>query len=190
MAERDPLKITCTSSDCKNPKRPTHCFKPKRGQTGPPGTCRECGADLVDWERVHQRNLADSANTFSALENETFRHHMMHVDVSPRVRQLALAQGRKVLRARTEKAIRSSLTRPRSENPYDGRQTPRETSDSARIQHYAQHATATCCRQCLEYWHGIPAEANLTEEQMQYCVGLAWEYIERRLDDQAGSTGP
>ncbi|MFZ0492040.1 MAG: DUF4186 family protein [Acidimicrobiia bacterium] len=179
--KRKKLGITCTSTDCENPAEPTHCFKPKRGQPGPPGTCRECGADLIDWQRVHERNLVDAANTFSALENETFRLHMMHVDVPEKVQRLALAKGIDTLRSRTERAVKSALRKPRSENAYDGRQTPRETSDSARIQHYAQHATATCCRQCLEYWHGIPADAELTDEQMQYCVDLAWEYISLRL---------
>ncbi len=34
----------------------------------------------------------------------------------------------------------------------DGRQTPREGNTIF----YAQHATASCCRTCIEYWHGIP----------------------------------
>jgi len=181
MLDKQELRITCTSADCENPTDPTHCFKPKRGQPGEPGTCRECGADLIDWDRVHQRNLADAANTFSALENETFRRHMMHFDVPQRVRELAVRRGVDELYARTDKAVRSALKKPRSQNAYDGRQTPRETSESARIQHYAQHATATCCRQCVDYWHGIPAEDELTEAQHEYCVGLAWEYVERRL---------
>lgn len=183
------LNITCTSVDCDNPHDPTHCFKPKRGQPGPVGSCRECGAELIDWERVHERNLADLANTFSALENETFRRHMMHAEVPYKVRELALKRGADELRARTERAVRTALSKRRSENPYDGRQTPRETSSSARIQHYAQHATATCCRGCLEYWHAIPAEAEITEEQLRYCIDLTWEYVERRLgpfqDDEA-----
>jgi hypothetical protein len=175
------LKISCTSTDCDNPTRPTHCFKPKRNQIGPPGTCRECGADLVDWARVHERNLSDIAETFSALENETFRRHMFHVPVPQRVHDLALRRGVDELHARTERAVRSALSRPRSQNPYDGRQTPRETSPSARIQHFAQHATATCCRQCVEYWHDIPADDQLTNEQFEYLVALTWEYVERRI---------
>jgi hypothetical protein len=181
MTETEKLRITCTSTDCENPDQPTHCFKPKRNQPGPPGSCRECGADHIDWERVYERNMADVANTFTALENETFRLHMMHVEVPEKVQQLALAKGIDTLRERTERAIRSALKKRRSQNAFDGRQTPRETSESARIQHYAQHATATCCRQCLEYWHQIPAEDQLTEAQIQYCIDLAWEYISRRL---------
>ena len=54
------------------------------------GKCRDCGADVVDWGRVHARNLADVAKTFSALENETWRAHMMHVNVPAKVQNLAL----------------------------------------------------------------------------------------------------
>jgi Domain of unknown function (DUF4186) len=181
MSNESRLDITCTSVDCDNEASPTHCFKPKQGQPGPPGTCRECGVELIDWSRVHERNRQDVANTFSALENETFRKHMFHVEVPEKVRELALKRGSAELRSRTERAVRAALSKPRSQNPYDGRQTPRETSSSARIQHYAQHATATCCRTCLSYWHGIPADDELTDEQLGYCADLAWEYVERRL---------
>lgn len=47
------LRITCASVDCNNPTDPTHYFKPKKEQPGPPGTCRGCGADLVGWERAN-----------------------------------------------------------------------------------------------------------------------------------------
>lgn len=187
MDPEQALKITCTTSDCKNPAEPTHCFKPKAGQPGPAGTCRECGADIIDWARVHERNIADVANTFTTLENETFRRHMMHVPVPERVQKLAIRVTRSTLKARLDRAIRKALVAPHSENSWDGIQTPRETSESARIYHFAQHATATCCRTCLEYWHNIPAEDRLTEEQVQYCVGLAWEYIRRRLGQPEGS---
>jgi hypothetical protein len=106
---------------------------------------------------------------------------MLHIDVPERVQELALRRGVDELQARTGRAVRSALGKPRSQNPFDGRQTPRETSSSARIQHFAQHATATCCRTCVEYWHGVPADDDITGEQMAYCVALAWEYVERRL---------
>jgi hypothetical protein len=182
------LGITCTSTDCDNQGNPTHCFKPKRDQPGPPGTCRECGADLIDWSRVHERNLADVAATFTALENETFRAHMMHVDVPDRVRALALRRGVEDLHERTRRAVHSALRKARSQNPWDGRQTPRENSRDARIQHFAQHATATCCRGCAAYWHGIDPEAEITDEQLEYLTGLTWEYVCRRLGLDPGGT--
>ena len=44
-----------------------------------------------------------------------------------------------------------------AEIPNDGKQTPMRNHPIF----VAQHATATCCRGCLEKWHGIPRGACL-----------------------------
>ena len=63
-----PLKITCTATDCSND---LHCFKVHRKMaTADHGKCRACGVDLVDWRRVHRRNIRDAAHTFEALKRE------------------------------------------------------------------------------------------------------------------------
>ena len=63
-------------------------------------------------------------------------------------------------------------------SPYrDGYQTP-YTRNAI---YYAQHATASCCRKCVEYWHGIPEGHPLTDEEIDYLAALAWMYIEDRL---------
>jgi exodeoxyribonuclease V alpha subunit len=56
----------------------------------------------------------------------------------------------------------------------DGKQTPYRGHPVF----IAQHATATCCRSCLEKWHDIPKGAALTSEQQDYVVDviLAWIY--------------
>jgi hypothetical protein len=40
----------------------------------------------------------------------------------------------------------------------------------------AQHATATCCRGCLQKWHGIEKGRELTQAEQQYIVNVieAW----------------
>lgn len=48
----------------------------------------------------------------------------------------------------------------------DGRQTPWRNHPVF----VAQHATATCCRGCLEKVHGIARGTALTEEQEDYVV--------------------
>jgi len=54
----------------------------------------------------------------------------------------------------------------------DGKQTP--------WHHHpvfvAQHATATCCRGCLQKWHEIPKGRELTAHEQEYIVNLisAW----------------
>ncbi len=46
---------------------------------------------------------------------------------------------------------------------------------------YAQHATATCCRDCLDYWHGIAKGRELSDEELNYLSELACLYIEDRI---------
>jgi hypothetical protein len=59
----------------------------------------------------------------------------------------------------------------------DGKQTPYRGHPVF----VAQHATATCCRTCLERWHDIPKGADLTPEQLAYVVDVIWRWIERDL---------
>ena len=173
-----PLKITCTSSDCTNN---LHCFKATRKMkgSGEAGKCRTCGAQLVEWARVHRRDLADATYTFSALRFELIRHHFWHIPLSERAVRYALRKGRNGLRTSAERQIRR-LVGPAT--PYrDGTQTPRETSPKANAIHYAQHATASCCRKCVEEWHGIPARRELTAEEVRYLSELAMLYLQERL---------
>jgi hypothetical protein len=60
--------------------------------------------------------------------------------------------------------------------PNDGRQTPWRGHPVF----VAQHATATCCRSCLEKWHGIAAGRELTVEEQAHAVAA----IDRWLRDQ------
>ncbi|HSK74123.1 MAG TPA: DUF4186 domain-containing protein [Pyrinomonadaceae bacterium] len=55
----------------------------------------------------------------------------------------------------------------------DGKQTPWRNHPVF----VAQHATATCCRGCLEKWHGIPKGAELDETEKQHII----EVIKRWL---------
>jgi hypothetical protein len=60
----------------------------------------------------------------------------------------------------------------------DGKQTPMR-------QHpvfIAQHATATCCRGCLQKWHRIPKGRQLETAEKQYVL----EVIKRWLVEQEG----
>ena len=54
----------------------------------------------------------------------------------------------------------------------DGKQTPWRNHPVF----VAQHATATCCRGCLQKWHQIPKGRELTAEEQQYIVEVigAW----------------
>ena len=63
----------------------------------------------------------------------------------------------------------------------DGKQTPWRGHPVF----VAQHATATCCRGCLEKWHAIPKGREMTMPERKYVVQVieAWLLSERnRLD--------
>ena len=57
--------------------------------------------------------------------------------------------------------------------PNDGKQTPMRGHPVF----VAQHATATCCRGCLEKWHHIPKGRELTENEQEYIVNVIMEWI-------------
>lgn len=57
----------------------------------------------------------------------------------------------------------------------DGKQTPMKGHPVF----IAQHATACCCRSCLEKWHHIPKGRELTDNEVNYIVYLIMEWIKR-----------
>ncbi|GAA5052399.1 DUF4186 domain-containing protein [Streptomyces similanensis] len=62
--------------------------------------------------------------------------------------------------------------------PYkDGKQTPYRGHPVF----VAQHATATCCRGCLQRWHRIPKGHELTRGERAYVVDVICRWIEREV---------
>lgn len=60
-----------------------------------------------------------------------------------------------------------------SEPQNDGKQTPMRGHPVF----IAQHATATCCRGCLEKWHGIPAHSEMSKIQQDYTVTIIMHWL-------------
>jgi hypothetical protein len=60
----------------------------------------------------------------------------------------------------------------------DGKQTPMRGHPVF----IAQHATATCCRKCIQKWHGIGKGRALNEKEVQYIVALIIGWIERQIN--------
>jgi len=59
----------------------------------------------------------------------------------------------------------------------DGKQTPMKGHPVF----IAQHATATCCRGCIQKWHGIEKGRALKEEETTYVVALIMGWIEQQI---------
>jgi len=83
----------------------------------------------------------------------------------------------KTLRVILQHAQEFLLDRIAPERPKnDGKQTPMRGHPVF----VAQHATATCCRSCLEKWHSIAKGIPLDNEHIDYIVTI----LERWLRDQ------
>lgn len=68
----------------------------------------------------------------------------------------------------------------------DGKQTPMRGHPVF----IAQHATATCCRGCLEKWHRIPAHAEMTQTQQDYAVAVILRWINQEMQRPAPAAKP
>lgn len=58
----------------------------------------------------------------------------------------------------------------------DGKQTPMRNHPVF----VAQHATATCCRGCLEKWHRIARGRPLTPDEIDYVVHIIELWLRRQ----------
>jgi Domain of unknown function (DUF4186) len=64
----------------------------------------------------------------------------------------------------------------------DGRQTPYRGHPVF----VAQHATATCCRTCLQRWHQIPKGRELNAGERGYVVDVICRWIGREMTGPPG----
>ncbi len=177
--QRKPLKVSCTRTEC---ERGLHYFRVRRrhGKENPAGPCQECGEELGDWDLLHARDPANEADVFRLLQREFIRHHFWHVEIDEKAMRKARALGRKAMPEAIGQRLRKSVAvDPKKMKRWDGTQTPREGD----VIYYAQHATASCCRKCIERWHGIPLTGPLSDEQIEYLGGLVRRYIDLRIPD-------
>jgi exodeoxyribonuclease V alpha subunit len=79
------------------------------------------------------------------------------------------------IRKHADDFIRERLAPAEPKN--DGKQTPFRGHPVF----IAQHATATCCRGCLEKWHKITRDRVLNKEEIEYITEMIMSWI----NDQA-----
>lgn len=61
----------------------------------------------------------------------------------------------------------------------DGKQTPMRGHPVF----IAQHATASCCRGCLEKWHKIPKNKVLDDYEIDFIVNLIMAWINNQIKE-------
>jgi hypothetical protein len=114
-------------------------------------------------------------STFSSLAKSGFRSRFR---LGPKERAYLAEKTLPVIVEHGRQFIRERLAPAEPKN--DGRQTPMRGHPIF----IAQHATATCCRGCLEKWHHIAQGRELGDEEVEYVVAV----LERWLNGQSQST--
>jgi predicted Fe-S protein YdhL (DUF1289 family) len=61
----------------------------------------------------------------------------------------------------------------------DGKQTPMRKHPVF----VAQHATATCCRGCLEKWHAIAKGRELSADEKHYVLDVLRRWLESQISE-------
>ena len=62
---------------------------------------------------------------------------------------------------------------------HDGKQTPMRGHPVF----VAQHATARCCRSCLEKWHGIKQGTELNDSQIAYLIRVLERWLKAEISE-------
>ena len=183
----EPIKkrrVLCNQTEC---KKGLHSFKTRmRGRAARGGrkptyrseSCVVCGSVAVDWGRLDRRAPDDMDYLIESLKKEHVRHRFWTEPIAKADARAALARGMAGTRRMAAKRV-DSLSAPSSKIFRDGTQTP----PSGDIVYYAQHATATCCRKCIEEWYAIDRESTLAEDDKEYLVGLIMVFVCHRLPE-------
>ena len=93
-------------------------------------------------------------------------------------------KGPDVIRSHAQDFVRQKLAPAEPVN--DGKQTPM----SGHPVFKAMHATACCCRGCLEKWYHVPQHRELTDAEQEGIVKLLMAWIKRENTDFQGSAKP
>ena len=96
-----------------------------------------------------------------------------------RERALVQLRGREAIRGHARELIAQRVA-PAAPHK-DGKQTPYRGHPVF----VAQHATATCCRTCLERWHGLPKGRELSRAEQEYVVEVICRWIDREVESAA-----
>jgi hypothetical protein len=178
-----PLHIACFASDCGNG---LHCLDYlKKGRAGAavggtatePGQCRACRTAVAELPSRATETLDDIVALFDQQRRELIREHYWTAPMDRWAYNQAYRLGRIGLHAKAQRVVRERIGR--TQHPKEGQQTTWNRDVIA----YGQHAVAACCRQCVEYWHGIERGHPLTDDEVRRLTALVTIFLDLRLPD-------
>lgn len=111
--------------------------------------------------------------TSEILTNLSYSKFRSSFYLTKKEREYLEAKGMDVMRRHAEDFVRGRLAAAEPIN--DGKQTPMHGHPVFK----AMHATACCCRSCMEKWHKIPKHRELTEDEIKWTVELLIAWLEK-----------
>ena len=122
--------------------------------------------------------MRDLDDLFSALARSKFRQkfHLQNKD-----REYLSTKGLNVILTHADDFISKRLSPAFPTN--DGKQTPFKGHPVF----VAQHATACCCRGCLEKWHKIPTGRSLSDNETAYICAVLEHWLREELNSHSRS---
>ena len=128
-------------------------------------------------DNASQRPATAAAFVRLARSNFRARFHLAADDL----RYIA-EKGLDAIRRHAADFIRTRLAP--AQPPNDGRQTPMRGHPVFK----AQHATATCCRGCLEKWWKVPRGTTIPPARQARIVDFLMAWIEREIKNEKKET--
>ena len=107
-----------------------------------------------------------------ALKKSKFRSKFK---LTPKDREYIESKSLETIKEHAFQFIKSRIAPDFPKN--DGKQTPMRGHPIF----IAQHATATCCRKCIQKWHGFEKGRALNPEEIKYVVALIMGWIDQQL---------
>lgn len=178
MSDRKKLSINCNSTDCENGEHAYRTAKPRDQPRPLPTQCKCCGKQIpFDWNKLHEKNPSNVEFLIQCLKTERIRAFFWNRPLSEGSKQQLEGLDAVKLHSRIEQRIATSIG---PAEPYsDGGQTAlNEDGDPV---HHAQHATGTCCRKCLFYWHGIEEGTAMTKQEIGYSTFLIEKFLQEKM---------
>ena len=80
--------------------------------------------------------------------------------------------------------IRVATSHKDANEKYDIEKDGKQTPTKGHPVFIAQHATACCCRGCLNKWYHIPKDRDLNEKEINFIKALLITWIEREYNNR------
>ena len=141
------------------------------------GNCVCCDKDIINWERIDKKDPDDINYLIKSLKKEEVRYRYWNMIIESDDVSKAQKKGLKQLRNEVTKRIEKSIGPSSDQIFQDGRQTP----PNGNVIFYAQHATATCCRKCVEEWYGIRRTKPLKKQEKDYLATIMLKFITKKI---------